>query len=76
MRKIAIKVFYTHKDTRMHRRTYVHTYILLLEIATAKAEVTTRSGHTQTHTSTQHLTPQHNIKSLANREHIDGSTVR
>ena len=49
-----------------------------MEFATAKAEATTRTGlpHTNTHTSTQPLTWQHGIKSLAYMEQIDGSTVR
>ena len=49
-----------------------------MEIFTAKAEATTRTGlsHRHTDTSTQPLTWQHDIKSLPHREQIDGSTVR
>ena len=50
-----------------------------MDIATDKAEVTTRTRattQTQTHTPlTQPLTCQHDIKSLAHRKQVDGSTV-
>ena len=49
--------------------------ICFMEIATAKAEATNRTGlpHTQTHIhpSTQPLTWQHDIKSLPHREQVD-----
>ena len=56
-----------------------------MDIATAKAEATTRTWlpHTHTHTNpSPHthlplpLTWQHDIKQLTHREHVDGSTVR
>ena len=50
-----------------------------MDIATDKAEASTRTGlpytHTHTHT-TQALTWQHDMKSLAHRKQVDGSTVR
>ena len=49
-----------------------------MTIANAKSEATTMGGlpHIQTHLSTQPLTWQHGIKSLAYREQINGNTVR
>ena len=47
-----------------------------MEIATAKAEATTRAGHAHGQAHAQPLTWQHDIKSLAYMEQIDGSTVR
>ena len=49
-----------------------------MEIATVKAEATTRTGLPLAHTtpSTQPLTWQLDIKLLAHREQIDDSTVR
>ena len=57
-----------------------------MDIASAKAEATTRTElphtnthkhtHKHTHPSTQPLTWQHDIKSLMHRKQVDGSTVR
>ena len=73
------------------KRVYKGQSILFLsmDIAMAKAEATTRIGcactrartyththaHAHTHTSIQPLTWQHDIKSLAHREQVYGSTV-
>ena len=53
-----------------------------MEIATVKAEATTRTGlqyihtHTHTHNPSSHpLTWQHNIMSLMYREQVDGNTI-
>ena len=43
-----------------------------MDIATAKARATTRTGLPQTHLNS---TWQHDIKSLANRKQVDGSIV-
>ena len=50
-----------------------------MDIATAKVEATTRTRSatcTNTHPSIQPLTWQYDIKSLARRKQVDGSTVR
>ena len=49
-----------------------------MDIATAKTEVTTRTGlpHTNAPTPlTQPYTSQHDIKSLAHRKEVDGSML-
>ena len=62
--------------------TYLQEQIehCFMDISTAKAEAITRTGlphrHTNTHPSTQPLTWQHDIESLAHRKQVDGSTVR
>ena len=57
---------------------YVFFKFFFMDIATAKAKANTRAGyHTQTntHPSTQPLTWQHAIKSLAHRKQVNGSTL-
>ena len=55
----------------------VHRHCFLLEIVTAKAEDTTRTGLHQIHIHLKSpLTWQHDIKLLPHRKQIDNSTVR
>ena len=77
--------FGVYKINQLSKELKFHIPIIIfyMEIANAEARATTRTElphthkhNTHTHPSTQPLTWQHDVKSLAPRKQVDGSTVR